>query len=103
VALLHPWTVIVECKSAFVRRAHLLQPVLAVLLIDTVSVTLDGTIRRLNRLLLAEPMQEQLAPLPSLQGVWGTTSLYVTSVSQSLDASLKQVLQAIEQKRIPLG
>jgi hypothetical protein len=48
-------------------------------------------------------MQEQLAPLPSLQGVWGTTSLYVTSVSQSLDASLKQVLQAIEQKRIPLG
>ena len=106
VALLDPWIITVECKSAshisdlelslFLRRTNLLQPAIAVLLIDSASMTLAGPLRRLNQLLLAEPVRKQLAPLSPLQGVWGTTSLYVTSVSQSLNVSLTSVLQAIE-------
>ena len=106
VALLDPWTIIIECKSSshisdqefslFLQRAYLLQPACAVLLIDSPSLTLDGPIRRLNRLLLSGNTQKQLAPLPSLRGVWGAEALYVTSVSQSLDESLTWVLRAME-------
>ncbi len=103
-ALLDLWTITVECKSSshvsdqelslFLQRAHLLQPAIAILLIDSTTATLEELIRRLNR--LAEPLQKQFPPLPSLQGVWGTPSLYVTSVNHSLDTSLTSVLQALE-------
>jgi len=112
VALLDSWTVTLECKSSskisanelalFLKRATLLQPAIAVLLIDTPALSLDGHIRRLNAL-LARDGEEPLIPVSSAEGVyWGAKHICVTSVSQSLPSSLESVLQVIEQKMSPL-
>jgi hypothetical protein len=111
IALLDPWTVTVECKTSstisntefalFLKRARLLQPAIAVLLIDTPSPSLEGRIRRLNAL-LADDYEYPLTPLSSVEGIyWGAEHICVTSVSQSLSNSLSSVLQVIEQKKPP--
>jgi hypothetical protein len=107
VALLDSWTVMLECKSSshisanelalFLKRATLLQPAIAVLLIDAPTLSLDGHIRRLNAL-LARDGEEPLIPVASAEGIyWGAQHMCVTCVSQSLPSSLEAVLQVIEQ------
>jgi hypothetical protein len=108
-ALFDQWAVAVECKSSstishlelalFLKRARLLRPAIAVLLIDTPTLSLDGRIRRLNAL-IASDHEETLAPLSSVgDGIyWGAGHICVTSVSQSLSSSLTSVLQVIQQK-----
>lgn len=111
IALFDPWTVTVECKTSstisnmelalFLKRARLLQPTIAVLLIDTPSLSLDGRIRRLNAL-LAGDHEDPVIPASSAEGIyWGAKHICVTSVSQSLSHSLSSVLQIIEQKGSP--
>ncbi|SRR6266516_6799915 len=111
VALLDPWTITIECKSSskisdselalFVKRARLLQPAIAVLLIDTPAIWLDGRIRRLNGL-LAGDQEDPVIPVSSAEGIyWGANHICVTSVSHSLPSSLESVLQVIEQKVRP--
>jgi hypothetical protein len=106
------WTVTLECKSSskistnelalFLKRATLLQPAIAVLLIDTPTLSLDGHIRRLNAL-LAKNGEELLIPVASVEGLyWGAKHMCVTCVSQSLPSALEAVLQVIEQQMSPL-
>jgi hypothetical protein len=102
------WTVTLERKSSskistnelalFLKRATLLQPAIAVLLIDTPTLSPDGYIRRLNAL-LARDGEEPLIPVSSAKGMyWGAKHICVSSVSQSLPSSLESVLQVIKQK-----
>jgi hypothetical protein len=111
IALLDPWTVTVECKSTskvssielalFLKRARLLWPAIAVLLIDTPSLSLDERIRRLNEL-LADEHEDPLGAVAEATGIyWGAGHICVTTVSQSLPHSLSSVLQVIEQKGFP--
>jgi hypothetical protein len=112
-ALFDQWAVAVECKSSstishlelalFLKRATLLRPAIAVLLIDTPTLSLDGRIRQLNAL-IARDHEEHLSPLSSVgDGIyWGAGQICVTSVSQSLASSLTSVLQVIKQKVNPL-
>src|SRR5450755_267499 len=111
VALLDSWTVMLECKSSskisanelalFLKRATLLQPAIAVLLIDTPTLSPDGHIRRLNAL-LAKNGEEPLIPVASAEGMyWGAKHMCVTCISQSLPSALEAVLQVIEQNMSP--
>src|SRR5450755_625256 len=105
------WTVTLECKSSshitanelalFLKRATLLQPAIAVLVIDTPTLSPDGHIRRLNAL-LAKNGEEPLLPVASAEGMyWGAKHMCVTCVSQSLPSALEAVLQVIEQNMSP--
>jgi hypothetical protein len=107
VALLDHTTITVECKSAshistqelssFLQRAKIFWPAIAILLIDTPNPTLDGLVNRLNAMLSEQPTSSLVQVVPSAPGVyWGAEHLCVTSVLESLDASLTLVMQVIE-------
>ncbi|HEV2661748.1 MAG TPA: hypothetical protein VGU68_14160, partial [Ktedonobacteraceae bacterium] len=111
VALLDAWTVTVEWKSSskisaneltlFLKRARLLQPAIAVLLIDIPAISLAERIQRLNTH-LASDGEEPVVPFSSAGGIyWGAQHICVSSVSHSLPHSLESVLQIIEQKGPP--
>jgi hypothetical protein len=110
VALLDHATITVECKSAshvstqelfsFLQRARIFWPAIAILLIDTPNPSLDGLITRLNALLSVQAPSSLVEAVPSTPGIyWGADHLCVTSVPESLDASLTKALQVIESRR----
>jgi hypothetical protein len=109
VALLDHTTITVECKSAphistqelssFLQRAKIFWPAIAILLIDTPNLSLDGLVNRLNALLSVQAPSSLVQAVPSAPGIyWGAQHLCVTSVPESLDASLTNLLQVIESR-----
>ncbi|GCE15046.1 hypothetical protein [Tengunoibacter tsumagoiensis] len=106
VALLDHLTLTIECKStshvstqelsAFLQRASIFQPAIALLLIDTSQSTLDGIIDRLNTLLSRQGTHSFLETVATAPGVyWNGEHIYVTSIPESLDTSLTHILRIV--------
>ncbi len=106
VALLDSFIITVECKSAatisdaeltlFIRRARLLYPAPAILLLDISPAALAGKIPRFNALLIREN-REPFMSVEHTNGLcWSAEHLYVTSVGQLLSTTLATILDVLE-------